>query len=320
MDQGPRIGSLPAQSSCMRLALIANPHASRFSGRQRDRVVAAIRARHKLELLQTSHPGQATELAARDGAEVVAVLGGDGTVNEVVNGLREGAASLALLGGGRVNVVARGLGLPADPDRATAHMLDLLAAGARRRLTLGVAGERCFVLNADLGLGGVIVREVERRQRAKQLYGDRAYVAAGLKALLVGYDRDHPHLTVHLPDGHPPRRGFFTLVGNGDPFTYLGRRPFRPTPQAAWDGGLDLLVGETMAARSLARAVTGMLSPHPRAGYPGLPVLHDLDGFSLSADIPLPFQLDGEYVGDRTSVTFGCLRSALAVVAPPARA
>jgi diacylglycerol kinase family enzyme len=145
-------------------------------------------------------------------------------------------------------------------------------------------------------------------------------VAAGLKALLVGQDRDHQHLTVHLPDGQPPLRGFFALVGNGDPFTYLGRRPFRPTPQATWDGGLDLLVGRSMATRSLARALTGMLSPHPRAGYPGMILLHDVDGFTLSADIPLPFQLDGEYVGDRTSVTFGCLRSALAVVAPPARA
>jgi diacylglycerol kinase family enzyme len=183
-----------------------------------------------------------------------------------------------------------------------------------------VAGERCFALNAGLGLGGAIVREVERRQRAKQLYGDRAYLVAGLKALLVGYDRDHPHLTVHLPDGRPPLHGFFALVGNGDPFTYLGRRPFRPTPKATWEGGLDLLVGQTMATRSLARALTGMLAPHPRAGYPGLPVLHDVHGFSLSADIPLPFQLDGEYVGDRTSVTFDCLRSALEVVAPPARA
>ena len=307
----------------MRLALIANPHASRFSGRQRDRVVAALAAGHKVEVLQTAHPGQATALASQavaSGVEVVAVLGGDGTVNEVVNGLRRSDAALGLLGGGRVNVLARGLGLPADPYRAAARLVELLAAGARRRLTLGVAGDRCFALNAGLGLGGAIVREVERRQRAKQLYGDRAYVAAGLKALLVDHDRDHPHLTVHLPDGRPPLRGFFTLVGNGDPFTYLGRRPFRPTPQASWDGGLDLLVGQTMATRSLVRALTGMLSPHPRAGYPGLPVLQDLDGFSLESDIPLPFQLDGEYVGDRTSVTFGCLRSALTVFAPPAGA
>jgi diacylglycerol kinase family enzyme len=307
----------------LRLALIANPHASRFSGRQRDRVVAALAAGHKVEVLQTAHPGQATALASQavaSGVEVVAVLGGDGTVNEVVNGLRGSDAALGLLGGGRVNVLARGLGLPADPDRAAARLLGLLAAGARRRLTLGVAGDRCFALNAGLGLGGAIVREVERRQRAKQLYGDRVYLAAGLKALLVDHDRDHPHLTAHLPDGRPPLRGFFTLVGNGDPFTYLGRRPFRPTPQATWDGGLDLLVGQTMATRSLVRALTGMLSPHPRAGYPGLPVLHDIDGFSLESDIPLPFQLDGEYVGDRTSVTFGCLRSALAVFAPPAGA
>jgi diacylglycerol kinase family enzyme len=307
----------------MRVALIANPHASRFSGRQRDRVVAALGAAHKLEVLQTSHPGQATELAARataGGAEVVAVLGGDGTVNEVVNGLRGSATALGLLGGGRVNVVARGLGLSADPDRATARLLELLATGARRRLSLGVADERCFALNAGLGLGGAIVREVERRQRAKQLYGDRAYVAAGLKALLVDQDRAHRHLTVHLPDGQPPLRGFFALVSNGDPFTYLGRRPFRPTPQATWDGGLDLLVGQSMATRSLARALTGMLSPRPRAGYPGMALLHDIDDFTMSADIPLPFQLDGEYVGDRTSVAFGCLRSALAVVAPPGRA
>jgi diacylglycerol kinase family enzyme len=307
----------------VQIALIANPHASRFSGRQRDRVVAALAARHKVELLQTGHPGQATELAAQavaGGAEVVAVLGGDGTVNEVVNGLRDSDAALALLGGGRVNVLARGLGLPADPDRAAVRLVELLAAGARRRLTLGVAGGRCFALNAGLGLGGAIVREVERRQRAKQLYGDRAYLAAGLKALLVGHDRQYPHLTVHLPDGRPPLRGFFTLVGNGDPFTYLGRRPFRPTPQAAWDGGLDLVVGQTMAARALARAVGGMLWGGRRASYPGLPVLHDLDGFSLESDIPLPFQLDGEYVGDRTSVAFTCHRAALAVVAGPRRA
>ena len=86
----------------MRLALIANPHASRFSGRQRDRVVAALAAGHKVEVLQTAHPGQATALAGQavaSGVEVVAVLGGDGTVNEVVNGLRGSDAALGLLGG-----------------------------------------------------------------------------------------------------------------------------------------------------------------------------------------------------------------------------
>jgi diacylglycerol kinase family enzyme len=303
----------------MRVVLIANPHASRFSGRQRDRVAAALAAAHKVELFQTTHPGQAAVLTRRavaDGAEVAAVLGGDGTVNEVVNGLGEAATMLGLLGGGRTNVLARGLGLPDDPDQAAARLLELLAGGARRRLSLGTADGRRFVLNAGLGLDGAIVREVERRQRAKQLYGDRAYVAAGLKTFLVDYDRDRPHLTVHLGGGRPVLRGFFALVANGDPFTFMGRRPFRPTPQATWEGGLDLLVAQTMAARPLVRALTGMLSPRPRSSYPRLPVLHDEDAFTLECDVPLPFQLDGEYLGDRTSVAVGCLRDALTVIAP----
>ena len=303
----------------MRVVLIANPHASRFSGRQRDRVAAALAVAHKVEVLQTTHPGQATALTHRvvaDGAEVAAVLGGDGTVNEVVNGLGASATMLGLLGGGRTNVVARGLGLPADPDRAAVKLLDLLAAGERRRLSLGTADGRRFALNAGLGLDGAIVREVERRQRAKQLYGDRAYLAAGLKTFLVDYDRDQPHLTVHLGGGRPVLHGFFALVGNGDPFTFLGRRPFRPTPQATWEGGLDLLVAQTMATRPLVRALTGMLSPRPRPSYPGLPVLHDEDAFTVESDVPLPFQLDGEYLGDRTSVVVGCLRRALTVIAP----
>jgi diacylglycerol kinase family enzyme len=303
----------------MRLLLVVNPHASRFSGRTRDRVARSLAAEHKLEMVQTSHPGQATELtraALAEGAELAAVLGGDGTVNEVVNGMLGSGAPLGLLGGGHSNVFARGLGLPADPERATTRLLELLAAGTRRRLSLGSADGRCFTFAAGLGLDGAIVREVERRQRAKQLYGDRAYLAASLKTLLVGYDREHRHLTVHLPGTRPAMRGFFALVGNGDPFTYLGRRPFRPTPQASFEAGLDLLVGQTMAARPLLRAITGMLSPSPRPGYPGLPVLHDEDEFTLTADVPLAFQLDGEYLGDRTSVQVACRRRALTVVAP----
>jgi len=107
----------------LRLALIANPHASRFSGRQRDRVVATLGAAHKLELLQTGHAGQATELARQavaGGAEVVAVLGGDGTVNEVANGLPIPAGDGPLVGL-----------LPAGANRqAPAALLELVVEAA----------------------------------------------------------------------------------------------------------------------------------------------------------------------------------------------
>jgi diacylglycerol kinase family enzyme len=304
----------------MLVALIVNPQATRVSERVRRQVTAALAAEHKLQVHLTGQPGHGGELARRavdDGAELVAVLGGDGTVNEVVNGLYGTAVPLGLVGGGKTNVFARGLGLPADTSHACDRLLELLRAGTTRRISLGNAGGRVFTFGAGLGLDGAIVRDVERRRRARQLYGDSAYVAAGLKTLFLSYDREHPHLRVHPGPGRASLTGFFALVSNGDPFTYLGRRPFRPTPRATWEGGLDVLVGQTMSATAIARALTGMLSPRPRATYPRFPVLHDERSFVLESDVPLAFQLDGEYLGDLTRAEFQLEELALEVVAPP---
>ncbi len=303
----------------MLVALVVNPLATGFSARKRDQVAAILSARHKLDLVATSQPGEATGLTRRavaDGAELVAVMGGDGTVNEVVNGLDGPDVPIALLAGGKTNVLARAMGMPHDPVRSGALVVELLDSGAQRRISLGRADGRRFTFSAGLGLDGAIVREVERRRRARQLYGDHAWVAAGLRTLFVAYDRATPHLSVHFLDGRPGVGGFFALVGNGDPYTYLGPRPFRPTPQATFEGGLDLLVGQTMATAPLLRAVAGMLSSRPRSGYPELPVHHDETRFRLQADVPLAFQLDGEYLGDRTSVLVESLPGVLTVVAP----
>jgi diacylglycerol kinase family enzyme len=307
----------------MLVALIVNPQATRVSERVRGQVTAALAAEHKVRVHLTGQPGrgaQVTRRAVDDGAELVVVLGGDGTVNEVVNGLSGSSVPLGLAGGGKTNVFARGLGLPSDTSRACRRLLELLRARTTRRVSLGSADGRAFTFGAGLGLDGAIVREVERRRRARQLYGDPAYVAAGLKTLFLTYDRHHPHLKVKRPPGKASLTGFFAMVSNGDPFTYLGRRPFRPTPLATWEGGLDVLVGQTMSAPAIARALTGMLSPRPRTSYPRFPVLHDERGFVLESDVPLAFQLDGEYLGDHTRVEFRLQEHALEVVAPLASA
>jgi diacylglycerol kinase family enzyme len=303
----------------MLVALIVNPQATRVSERVRRRVADALAAEHKLEVGLTGQPGHGGELARRaisDGAELVVVLGGDGTVNEVVNGVSDAPVRLGLVSGGKTNVFARGLGLPTDPMRASSRLLELLRAGTTRRISLGSANGRVFTFGAGLGLDGAIVREVERRRRARQLYGDPVYVAAGLKTLFLSYDREHPHLKVQRAPGKTSLTGFFALVSNGDPFSYLGHRPFRPTPRATWEGGLDVLVGQTMSAPAITRALTGMLSPRPRATYPRFPVLHDEREFVLESDVPLAFQLDGEYLGDSTRVAFELRKGALTVVAP----
>src|SRR6266511_1692248 len=119
------------------------------------------------------------------------------------------------------------------------------------------------------------------------------------------------------PSRPPPGCSSCSRAANGDPFTYLGPRPFRPTPLARFEDGMDVLVGQSMATMALARALTAMLSSRPRsAAIPGFPVVHDLRRFTLEADVPLAFQLDGEYLGDHTSLLFEHLPDALAVIAP----
>src|SRR5205823_8300394 len=124
--------------------------------------------------------GHAIELGARatdEGYELVVVLGGDGTVNEVVNGLLRGydgrsprpdRPALAVVPGGSTNVFHRALDIPRDPVEATGSLLDAIREGRSRWLGLGRANERWFTFTAGLGLDADAVRWIERaRARGK---------------------------------------------------------------------------------------------------------------------------------------------------------
>jgi len=162
----------------VRALLIVNPHATSTTQLRRDVIVRALSSAVELEVVQTRYRGHATSLAAAartDGFGLVLTLGGDGTVNEAVNGiLGDGAANhaaaagnaasvpaLAALPGGNANVFTRAVGLPADPVDATGQVLQALAEGRYRHVGLGLAGERFFTFNAGLGLDAEVVRAVD---------------------------------------------------------------------------------------------------------------------------------------------------------------
>jgi diacylglycerol kinase family enzyme len=307
--------------------MIVNPAGTRVRTRTQAEVARVLARHHQLSVVQTTHRGHATTLAREAlaaGVELVVVMGGDGTVNEVLNALPMASPDatgppvplLGLVGGGKTNVFARALGLPSDPRKAAAQLVSLLRAGSVREVTLGEASGRKFAFGAGLGLDAAIVRDVERWRSTNAVHhDDGAYVLAGLYEL-AGWGRSRPYLTVHLPDGRPPLRGYFAVASNGDPYTYLGPRPFRPTPRARFEGNLDLVVGQTASKRALTRALAGWLSGRSLPDFPGLPVLHDESLARLEADRPLPLQLDGEYLGDHTDVEIRAHPHALRVVAP----
>jgi diacylglycerol kinase family enzyme len=201
--------------------------------------------------------------------DMVVALGGDGTVNEVVNGLltdgpRPGIPALAVVPGGSTNVFVRAIGLPPHPFDATGVILEALRAGRTRRIGLGLAGDRYFTFNAGFGFDADVVRRIERRRRAGEETSHARFVRAALAQFFTS-SRRHPGVTYERP-GHDPVDGIhFALVTNTAPWTYLGDRPVQPSPEASFETGLDLFAPRSMRTVTTLRYLRrALLSKPPR--------------------------------------------------------
>ena len=281
--------------------------------------------------MQTRYRGHAISLAAAardDGFGLVLTLGGDGTVNEAVNGIlsapqadghtRAAAAGLPALGalpGGHANVFVRGMGLPADPVDAAGHILQALSEGRCRCVGLGLAGDRYFTFNAGLGFDAEVVRAVDGARALGRTATPALYVRMTLRQFYRVTDRRHPPLMLER-DGQPPVGPLFLgAVSNTAPWSYLGRRPVYTNPQASFDSGLDVFALRSLRTISTLRTARQMLSaagpPHGRSVL----TLHDQAELTLRSARPAAFQVDGEYMGEQECVVFRSVPDALRVIA-----
>jgi diacylglycerol kinase family enzyme len=321
----------------VRALLIVNPHATSTTPLRRDVIARALSSAVELDVVQTRYRGHATSLAAQardDGFGLVLTLGGDGTVNEAVNGIlgdaaasgpaaaaragggtADGVPALAALPGGNANVFTRAAGLPADPVDATGQVLQALAEGRYRRVGLGLAGDRYFTFHAGLGLDAEVVRAVDGHRARGRAATTVLYLRMILRQFYRVTDRRHPALTLER-DGHPPAGPLFLgIVSNTAPWTYLGRRPVYTSRQAAFERGLDLYALRSLGTVSTLRAASQLLSADRGPRGRSILTLHDQAEMTLSAARPVAFQLDGEYVGERERVRFLSVPDALRIVA-----
>src|SRR5436190_8099839 len=255
----------------MRALLVVNPKATTTSARGRDVLARALRSEVDLAVEYTRRRGHAAELAhqaAKEGLDLVVALGGDGTVNEVVNGLlADGPAPsvprLAVVPGGSTNVFARALGLPKDSTEATGAILEALREGRYRDIGLGRAGERYFTFCAGFGLDAEVVRRVESARRRGRVSTPGLYLRSAVTQYFTETDRRTPLITLERP-GRTPIRGLSAvIVQNTAPWTYLGDRPVNPCPDASFDTRLDLLGMRALRVPSTVRTVTQILSRRP---------------------------------------------------------
>jgi diacylglycerol kinase family enzyme len=306
----------------MRALLVVNPKATTTSERARDVLVRALRSEFELAVEQTRRRGHATALAqeaAADGVDVLFTLGGDGTVNEVVNGLMAGAPlatrpALAVVPGGSTNVFARALGLPKGWAEGASVILEALRTGRVRTIGLGRADDRYFTFCAGLGLDASVVRRVEQARLRGRTSTPALYMRSAVTQYFTAMDRRHPAISLEQPGETAEGELSTVIIQNTAPWTFIGDRAINPNPDASFDLGLDVLALRRLRVPSTTRTVTQLLSRHREPHGSQVVRLHDVPEFSLLADRPQAFQLDGDYLGEREKVRFTSVPGALRVI------
>lgn len=291
-----------------RASIIYNQLAGNAPSTERLRLAAhALKSSGwEIDLRVTEAPGHATALtreAAAAGAHVVFACGGDGTLNEVVNGLVGSGASLALIRGGTGNVFAKEIGVPRSPERALRALVD----GEERRFDLGIAGGRYFLLMCGIGFDASIVRRVP--QRWKRLLGTASYILWGAIEILRYHGRP---ASLHIDGAEREVDLYWLLLGNtrsyGGVIDITGKA-------LANDGYLDAYVfagrGALWVASSGVRIVLRRQDGGAGVTFQRLR--------ELEITTPgIPVQADGELFGE-TPMRFSVAPQALSVLLPQGR-
>ena len=306
----------------MRALLLYNPNATTTNARVTDTIAAALSADLKLDVEATKRRDHASFLAAgavHEGYEVVFALGGDGTVNEVMQGIAGTDVRLAIIPGGSTNVWARSLGLPNNAVEATTVILEKLRNREERRVNLGTANGRYFGVNAGFGYDAEVVRSVERRYRLKRAVRQASFVYSGVLAYQGGAGGQHrwPKTRIKLSvDGEQVATNVLSAVCcNTNPYTYFQQWPAQMCPEASLDKALDLTALTRLNIPSLLRLFRVALSSTDVDGLRSARVWHDRQEYVLSSATPLALQVDGDFVGETTRVELRSVPRALTLVA-----
>jgi diacylglycerol kinase family enzyme len=316
----------PGRRGKKRMLIIVNPYATTVSDRLKNLVVYALQGRFEVETVSTEAQNHATEIGreVRDhGYDVVVAFGGDGTLNEIANGLAGTDVPVSVLPGGSTNVVCRTLGIPNDVVDATEHLLALADAWAPRKIDLGVVDDRHFVFSCGAGIDATVVRRVDAHPRLKATAGPYYYTWAAVSAFYRSYLVNPIRLRVEV-DGETAE-GITALAQNSDPLTFFGDRQVRVCEGIAFDdGSLALGVLRRAAQRDMPTLIPRLFSEKsPGARHRQIEQFDRVAAATIGSisktrdgtTRPFPVQVDGDYIGERTKIELAIAPRALTVIA-----
>lgn len=313
----------------VQILLVVNSFASSVTARNTVVVHQELSREHDVQVVETNRRGHATRFAqdaARRGVDVVVAFGGDGTLNEVATGVAGTDTALGVLPGGSTNVFARTLGMPNDPVAAVKMLVEGLAApGGIAPVGLGRVNGRYFCFHTGIGYDAAVVRTVEKRASMKRWAGHPLFIYAALRTWAIGYDRHEPHFSLTFDPATAADRsttadrvddGYFTVVLNTNPYTFLGNRPLDLSPAATFDRGLVVITFRTMRATAILSSLAGALKGGGVKATAHLDEHVDVDQLVVEHATPFPYQLDGDFLGETTRLEFTHEPDAVRLVRP----
>lgn len=302
----------------LRIRLVVNAFASSVTARNTVIVHQVLSRGNEVEVVETNRRGHATRFsqdAARQGVDVVIGYGGDGTLNEVATGVAGTDTALGVLPGGSTNVFARTLGMPNDPVLAVQQLADGINARHIEPIGLGQVNGRYFCFHTGVGYDAAVVKEVEKHGSLKRWAGHPLFIYAGARTM-TSYDRSSPHFAVEFANGDRVADGYFTVVLNTNPYTYLGNRPLDLSPAANLERGLVVITFKTLKVMAVLKSLGGALRGGGVKPSETLDVHEDVDEFTISHHEPFPYQLDGDYLGEINELQFRHVPDAIRLVRP----
>jgi diacylglycerol kinase family enzyme len=325
---GPAATAMPLAPDAdrKRMLIIVNPYATTVSDRLKNLVVYALQARYEVEAVDTEAAEHAIEIgreARNGGYDIVVAFGGDGTLNEVANGLAGTDVPVSVLPGGSTNVVCRTLGIPNDVVDATEHLIGLADDFRPRKIDLGRCNGRHFVFACGVGLDATVVKRVDAHPRLKARARQWYYTWAAISAFYRQYLRSPVKLELEL--GGEKFEGVTAIAQNSDPFTYFANIPIRICEDIGLDDGtISMALLNRAKQRDMLPIAARVLSRNLHVARHRQ--IEEFDGVgeamvrSISRDgddqlRPFPVQVDGDYIGEHTELSFSVEPGALTVVA-----
>jgi diacylglycerol kinase family enzyme len=327
-EPAPAAHAIPLEPDAAkkRMLIIVNPYATTVSDRLKNLVVYALQARYEVEAVDTEAAEHAIEIgreARTGGYDIVVAFGGDGTLNEVANGLAGTNVPVSVLPGGSTNVVCRTLGIPNDVVDATEHLIGLADDFRPRKIDLGRCNGRRFVFACGVGLDATVVKRVDAHPRLKARARQWYYTWAAISGFYRQYLRDPVRLELEI-DGET-LEGVTAIAQNSDPFTYFANIPIRICEDIDLDDGtVSMALLRRAKQRDMLPIASRVLSKRlhvakhrqidefddvTRASVRS--ISKDKDGLAR----PFPVQVDGDYLGEYTELDFSVEPGALTIVA-----